>query len=177
MVVDLDTGALLESETLNGDGSTYCHTEAIEFTPVQPVESGAFIPVDLTTARRLQSADPNRVLLPEEVAGFRLADAYEWDDEGGTMAYYDDGFFSFAVVHSRRPFAVDGLDSEQYEHSGGTYARSFGPGWSLYVWETERGGLALYGDLPLDLQEAVIEGLPAPNRPGFFTRLWRRLFG
>jgi hypothetical protein len=37
--------------------------------------------------------------------------------------------------------------------------------------------MALVGDLPPDLHEAVLEELPRPETPGLFRRLWRSLFG
>ena len=39
------------------------------------------------------------------------------------------------------------------------------------------GGMALVGDLPPDLHEAVLSEMPHPEDPGFFRRWWRSLFG
>ncbi|HSO49614.1 MAG TPA: hypothetical protein VLS86_03630, partial [Acidimicrobiia bacterium] len=58
-----------------------------------------------------------------------------------------------------------------------TYARSFSPGQVAMAWETLAGGMALVGDLPPDMHEGVLAGLPAPEDPGLFRRLWRNLFG
>jgi hypothetical protein len=37
--------------------------------------------------------------------------------------------------------------------------------------------MALVGDLPPDMHQTVLSGLPAPADPGLFRRLWRNLFG
>jgi hypothetical protein len=37
--------------------------------------------------------------------------------------------------------------------------------------------MAMVGDLPPDMHEGVLAGLPAPEDPGLFQRLWRSLFG
>lgn len=63
------------------------------------------------------------------------------------------------------------------ERGAGIYARWFGAGQAMYVWESEQGGMALYGDLPADLQTAVLDELPAPHNVGMLGRLWRNLFG
>ena len=60
---------------------------------------------------------------------------------------------------------------------GGEYVRWFGAGQAIYVWETSEGGLAMYGDLPLDLQDQVLDALPEPARFGILARWWRNLFG
>ena len=35
----------------------------------------------------------------------------------------------------------------------------------------------MLGDLPLDLQDAVLGELPKPGKPEFFSRFWRKIFG
>jgi hypothetical protein len=37
--------------------------------------------------------------------------------------------------------------------------------------------MALVGDLPPDMHEDVLAGLPTPTDPGLLQRLWRSLFG
>ena len=73
-------------------------------------------------------------------------------------------------------FALSDSDASDVELDGGSYRRLFEPGRSTYVWESEMGGMSMVGDLPLDLQEAVLAELAPAERPGLLTRLWRRLF-
>ena len=52
--------------------------------------------------------------------------------------------------------------------------RSNGDVWQWDMWQS---GMALVGDLPPDLHEAVLSEMPHPEDPGFFRRWWRSLFG
>ena len=53
----------------------------------------------------------------------------------------------------------------------------FTAGQVTYAWETREAGMALVGDLPPDLHEAVLAAMPHPEDPGLFRRWWRALFG
>ncbi len=98
--------------------------------------------------------------------------------ENSLVAYYSDGVFSFTVIASRRAVSIPELeDAPTVEVGDSKYQRHFLPGQVVYSWESKRGGYALIGDLPVDLQEAVLAELPRSGRPGFFVRLWRSWFG
>jgi hypothetical protein len=169
LVVDAEIGALLRVATFVGDGDLYCERKFISFDPEPPAFAQSSAESDVEITVTVVESD-----LPEELAGFERLDVYE-DEEGFVFAYYSDGFFSFAVFQTP---AVVALDSSSAAVFGGqAYARSFSPGQVALAWETLAGGMALVGDLPPDMHEAVLAGLPAPEDPGLFRRLWRNLFG
>lgn len=172
LVFDGVTGALIESDVLNADGSVYCQTRMLDFSPV---ESGAVAGED-DDATTLEPVDADGTDLPADVAGFTRLDAYEWD-AGGVIGYYTDGLFSFSLLATNRPVEMDAPGTVEVASSDASYQRWFGPGQVVMVWDTDAGGLALTGDLPVDLVEAVTAELPAPRRPGLLSRVWQRLFG
>ena len=172
VVFDFATGALLSMSTFNGDGSEYCAVETTTFR--QPI--GLFeqsVPVEADSELERIDADP--VVAPSTVAGFVRLDTYRWR-ESGSASFYSDGLFSFTLVSAPTTFALSDSDASDVELDGGSYRRLFEPGRSTYVWESEMGGMSLVGDLPLDLQEAVLAELAPAERPGLLMRLWRRLF-
>lgn len=169
LVVDEETGALVEAVTLDIDGDVYCERRFVSFQAGEPQVEGEIQPEEGASAT--VAASPG---LPKEVAGFELLDQYE-DEDGVRFAYYSDGFFSFGVFETEQAVALPGAAT--IELGSGTYRRVFTAGQVTYVWETLAGGLALVGDLPPDLHEAVLAELPHPQDPGFFRRWWRNLFG
>ena len=169
LVFDVEIGALLRVVTFNGDGSIYCERRFVTFDPEAPP------PDDEDSADVIESAEGGAESdLPETLAGFERLDVYR-DDEGFVFAYYSDGFFSFAVFQIPSVVIID--TGSPVTLADRVYTRSFSPGQVTYAWETRRGGMAMVGDLPPDMHEAVLAGLPAPEDPGLFRRLWRSLFG
>ena len=169
LVVDAEIGALLKVATFVEDGDLYCERRFIAFDPAPPSLSQATTGSDVEFSVSVVDSD-----LPGSLAGFERLDVYE-DDEGFVFAYYSDGFFSFAVFET--PAVVLLGDGSVNTFAGRSYARSFSPGQVTLAWETLEGGMALVGDLPPDMHQAVLEGLPLPQDPGLFRRLWRNLFG
>ncbi len=170
LVVDDETGAVVEAVTLTVDNEIYCERRFVSLDTGPPAleESGS---------AGLEKIPPTLVgssNLPESVAGFALLDEYE-DEDGFRFAYYSDGFFSFALFET--PSTVDLPDSTPVELGSGAYLRVFTAGQAIYVWETLESGMALVGDLPPDLHEAVLAEMPHPEDPGFFRRWWRAWFG
>ncbi len=168
LVIDDQTGALVQAVTFTGDGDVYCTRRFVSIdasapvgTDKQPVESVA---VD-------QVAES---MLPAEVEGFVRLDHYE-DADGFSFAYYSDGFFSFALFET--PSMVELPGANEVEFESGVYRRAFDAGQASYVWPTDDGGMALIGDLPPDLHESVLAAMPEPQGDGFLRRWWRALFG
>jgi hypothetical protein len=174
LAFDVVTGALLSSRISNADGSVYCETEMIRF---EEGGDGSARTGDAAAVVRLEAVDPPADgRLPHRVGGFLRLDTYAWGD-GGVIAYYSDGLFSFTLLASDAPVELDAEGVSELTAASGSYARWFGAGQAIYVWETDDGGVAFYGDLPLDLQEEVLADLPAPDRPSLITRWIRTLFG
>ena len=168
LTFDQATGALLRSETLNDDGSVYCTTKLTSFVPGTPrVDGGG--EGDVRTLSRVKEFSDT--VFPAKIGGFRRLDVYGWN-QVGQMAYYSDGFFAFALYNVKGRFSVEDIsEARDWEGDLGTYQRWFRPGTVTLVWDTTAGGMALHGDLPVDLVEMVLEGLPEPSRPGFFSRI------
>lgn len=168
LTFDQETGALLRSETLNSDGSVYCTTRMTSFVPGTPrVPSGSSGEV-----RKLEKdTDFPEEVFPVELGAFRRLDVYGWNHDG-EMGYYSDGFFAFALYHVPGRFSVSGIsDAKTWTANLGKYSRWFRPGTVTLVWDTAEGGIALHGDLPVDIQATVLAELPAPTRPTFFDRI------
>ncbi len=176
MTFDAETGALLRSIVFQAGQRVYCDARMVSFDPSAPgiVTSGA----EPEVVHVLEStAEFDQRALPDEVEGFVRLDQYRYDDSS-VLAYYSDGFFAFTLLHSRRPVRLETSEAlTRVESGNGFYERIYGPGTSLYVWESRLGGLAMFGDLPPDLQDRVLAGLPEPDQPSIFIRWWRRIFG
>ncbi len=170
MVLDAETGAIVRVASFDDQGQQYCLRRFLSFDPTDP----------LLTVR--DPVEPDGMTLIEEVptdiplsvAGFTLLDRYR--DEGGLeLAYYSDGFFSFALFNA--PVAVDLESGVSVLFGDFTYMREFSAGQVTYGWQVRGRGMALVGDLPPDLHDEVLSALPRPADLGFLHRIWRNLFG
>jgi hypothetical protein len=169
LVFDVEAGALLRVVTFNADGSVFCERRFVTFDPGAPPAD------DAEPAPSVEPAEGGvESSLPETLGNFERLDVYQ-DEEGFIFGYYSDGFFSFAVFQT--PAAVAAGSGSPVIVGEQAYIRSFGAGNVTYAWETRSGGMALVGDLPPDMHEGVLLGLPAPQDPGLFRKLWRNLFG
>jgi hypothetical protein len=169
LVFDVEAGVLLRVVTFNADGSVFCERRFVTFDPGMPPD------VDAEPAPSVEPAEGGvESNLPETLGNFERLDVYQ-DEERFVFAYYSDGFFSFAVFQT--PATVAAGSGSPVTIGERAYIRSFGAGNVTYSWETRSGGMALVGDLPPDMHEDVLTGLPAPQDPGLLRRLWRNLFG
>ena len=169
LVFDDETGALVEAVTFTIGGEVYCERRFVSLeTEIGPTDT---LPEPRASDAPVQAEESD---LPQAVSGFERLDQYE-DEEGLRFAYYSDGFFSFAVFET--PTRVALPEATVVELASGVYDRAFTAGQVSFVWETTEGGMALVGDLPPDLHEAVLAAMPGPEDPGFFRRWWRNLFG
>lgn len=169
LTIDDETGAVVEAVTLTIDNEVYCERRFVSLDTGVPVIEERTSSPENTSPTLVETSS-----LPERVSGFVLLDQYE-DEDGVRFAYYSDGFFSFAMFET--PTAVAVPDSTSVEFDSGVYRRVFTAGQATYVWETRDSGMALVGDLPPDLHEAVLAEMPHPEDPGVFRRWWRALFG
>lgn len=168
LIVDRATGVLLSVITFDTDGNVYCERKFTSFKPGEPLWPA------LDSAETQQLVVTDESTLPESLAGFTRLDVYV-DESGLNFGYYSDGFFSFAVFESSVGIILTG--GVRHEVGQLVYQREFTPGQVTYTWPIERGGMALIGDLPPDMHDAVLAELPPPYDPGFLKRLWRSLFG
>jgi hypothetical protein len=167
LIFDTQLGAVMKAVTYSADGTVYCERRFITFDPTPPV---------LTFVRHADDIideEPVDSDLPEEIAGFHRLDEYA--EDGLIFAYYSDGFFSFAVFET--DVVVELSDAARIIIDDDEYRRAFDPGQVTFVWETESGGMALIGDLPPDMHQEVLAGLPPPGRASWWGRIWRGLFG
>ena len=169
LVIDDETGAVVEAVTLTIDNEIYCERRFVSLDTEEPVIDEPASDRGEGSLTLVETSD-----LPESVAGFELLDQYE-DDEGVRFAYYSDGFFSFALFETPSPVQLPESTTVVFET--GEYRRVFTAGQVTYVWETLDAGMALVGDLPPDLHDAVLTDMPHPQDPGLFRRWWRALFG
>lgn len=169
LTIDDETGVVVKAVTLTLDNDVYCERRFVSLDTEVPEldkksgDSAGAPPTLVETSS-----------LPERVSGFELLDQYE-DESGVRFAYYSDGFFSFALFET--PSAVAVPEATPVELESGDYLRVFTAGQVTYVWETRDSGMALVGDLPPDLHQAVLAEMPRPEDPGLFRRWWRALFG
>ncbi|HEX2154005.1 MAG TPA: hypothetical protein VHL52_08500 [Acidimicrobiia bacterium] len=173
LVVDHATDAVVRTSTYDGDGSLYCDRRLLSFdTDVSDVPE-VVLSSDVDTAQPIDDAPAE---LPESIEGFSLVDTYSLAD--GTLSYYSDGFFSAGVVMTDRPIDPDSDDGMvEVEDDTGAYRRSYQAGMVSVTWLSGSGNMAVIGDLPPDLLEALLDDLPQPTQENFFDRLWTRLFG
>ncbi|HSM45822.1 MAG TPA: hypothetical protein VK969_12465 [Acidimicrobiia bacterium] len=170
LVIDDETGAVVKAVTLTVDDDVYCERRFVSLSTEAPeFDDKAASATERTAPATIESSS-----LPELVTGFQLLDRYE-DEDGFTFVYYSDGFFSFALFDTPKVVALPEAAVAEFDHAD--YQRVFTAGQVAYVWETRDGGMALVGDLPPDMHEAILSEMPHPQDPGFFRRWWRNLFG
>lgn len=176
LTFDQATGALLESETFNADGSLYCRNRLVTFQADVAGELGTYSLAPQGSPIDAPSEDVEEQL-PATVASFQRVAIYEWSDRDIVTGHYSDGLFSMTIFVSDRDIEVAEMaDREPVELDTGTYQRSFDVGKAVYAWRSADGGYVLVGDMPLDMQEEVLGLLPAPEELSFFSRLWRSIF-
>lgn len=171
LTVDSATGAIVQTVSLDASGAPYCERRLLSFqtegirTP--PVSIGQ----EVDSATPIESAPPAVV---DANNGFQLLDTYAI--EQGTMSYFTDGFFTAGVVVTQRPISLP-AEAVTVQAESGIYLREYEAGTVTVTWKAGDSNYAVIGDLPPDLLEDFIAGLPAPTDSGFLGRLWERLFG
>lgn len=170
ILIDDETGVMVKVASFDDQGRQYCLRRFVSFDATDP-DLGAVPPVD---AEGMTLVEGEPLDLPLEVSGFTLLDRYV-DSHGVELAYYSDGFFSFALF--KAPVRVELAGGVEHHDGSYRYLRDYAAGQVTYVWQVRGTGYALVGDLPPDLHAAVLATLPRPAELGFFHRMWRNLFG
>ncbi len=174
MVIDDESTVPLVTEILDGRGNAFRVAVLIDFTPgPQPMPSDMPEMHEQMMVTRTPAPDH----LGTEVAGYRRADTYR-GDEGTLQAFYTDGLFSFSLFETKRTSRMGAFETATtFEVNGHTYRRIVAPSEVWVQWNAPDHSYVLVGDLPPDHIAAVLTELPEPGDPGFWVRLWRRLFG
>lgn len=157
LLVDRATSVPLSLTSFEADGDVHCTFAFIEWEP-----GGG------TAADQIESV-ADATSLPEAVGGFALGSTVAGD--GFVAGHYGDGVFTFSLTLWDGTFEIEGGGAGPFDQV------ELGPGRSLLAWPVDAQTLVMIGDLPADLREGVVAQLPEPDVPGFFLRLWRRLFG
>lgn len=171
---DTATSVVMRSEILNGDGSSYCTTQLIEFSI-----GDAGVAAGVTVSSSATVPEPRATdSLPAQLAGFALVRMSEGPQPSVTSAFYADGLFSFTLLHSQASITVPELSrTDAVAINGHEYQRDFQLGRAAYSWNSRSGGYVLVGELPVDKQLEVLSELPAPESRNLFQRFWDGLFG
>lgn len=173
LTVDTETDAVVRARTYDDDGALYCDRRMLTFTAGTTDMPDVAVTVEVEASTPIDEVPS---LLPDEIDGFLLLDTYPLDD--GTLSYYSDGYFSVGVVVTERPFGFAPEDEvTTVTTEAGEYRRSYQAGSVTVTWESDEGNLAVIGDVPPDLLDSILDGLPAPVNEGFLGRIWSRLFG
>lgn len=173
MVVDVETGAPLQTEVFDGEGHLFRYSTMVEFSPETPAMDDY---EDDGDYRMMVPLDEARV--PDRPGRYVLVDVYTAPADG-QQAFYTDGLFTFSL------FAMDGTadvndvaaDSWPWVSGGFEYVRKVTPAEVWVLWSASGSTYALVGDLPPDHLDEVLANLPRPERRNWFSRVWNNLFG
>lgn len=173
LVFDVKTGAPVAAEVYDSAGELFRFAAMLSFDPSMDGLSGmpAGEPDYEVVLSRVSTT------LPASVAGYTRVDVYDAPG-GGVHAFYADGLFSFSIFELPKD-AGDGRfrDADTVEMNDRPYRRLLTPSDVWLMWRSSDATLVLVGDLPPDHLASVLEGLPGPERRGFFSRLWGGIFG
>lgn len=173
LTVDAETEAVVRTRTYDDSGDLYCDRRMLTFSPGTSAIPEVAVAVDVEAAT---PTDDIPSVLPDEIDGFFLLDTYPLED--GTLSYYSDGYFSVGVVVTSRGFGfAEGEEVTTISTQKGEFRRSYQAGSVTVTWESADGNLAVIGDVPPDLLESILGGLPQPASEGFLGRIWSSLFG
>ncbi len=181
LVVDERSAVPLLTEVLDGDGRVYRLAVLIDFESGESMDRvAAADPVSELSGMagmETMAAAPPPPSLPEQVAGYRRADAYRVSDDT-VQVFYTDGLFSFSVFEAPRGATPEAFRAAAtWEVAGERYRRIVTPAHAWIQWHSPNRSYVLVGDLPPDHLAAVLTGLPEPGDRSWIVRLWRRLFG
>lgn len=173
MTVDSATGALLETEVYDADGTLFRHSAMVEFSPTISEMADYVDDGDYSMMLPLEEAQ-----LPSEIWRYELIDAYSapGDAEHG---FYSDGLFrhSLFTIPGRIDIRSLASDAEAWTVEGVDYYRVVTPVEVWVLWNTPDATYALVGDLPPDHLTAVLEELPRPGNRNWLASIWHKLFG
>lgn len=172
MVIDVATGATLETEVFDADGNRFRSSNMVRFSP---------------SAAGMEDYEDDgeyKMMLPLDEAGvpdgagrYRLIDAYAAPAEA-EHGFYTDGLFRFSLfAFDGRHDVTDFDNGHAWAVDGFEYVTLIKPAALWVLWKAPDQTFVLVGDLPPDHLEEVMADLPRPGQRNWFVRAWRRMFG
>lgn len=173
VLVDRQSSAPLLTEVYDGEGEVFRYTSMVDFSPFEqsmpspPLRRGDY---EMVMPRY-------NTTLPTNAAGYERFDVYAGPG-GSQQGFYGDGLFSFSLFRVGTATTVPLPDDAiGVEISGSTYDVVVAPAELWLTWTSGDDRYVLVGDLPPDHLEDVLGQLPRPDKPNWFQRAWRSLFG
>lgn len=172
LLIDNNTGASLITETYRKDGTLFRRSSLQDFRAYRTYDA----PTDRDGQYEIvMPADSD--LLPDELAGYRLVDAFP-APANSAQGFYSDGLFTFSLFVFPPGTPVTGFeDAMPFVTDAGTYDATPTPDDVRITWSAPDQELVVVGDLPPDHLGDVLAELPAPDSGSVFARWWKRLFG
>jgi hypothetical protein len=173
LVVDDRSGALLIQELYSDNGDLFRRTTLSDFRAYRTYEAPmdeADVPMEV-----VMPEDSN--LLPEDVAGYSLIDAFNAPG-GSEQGYFSDGLFRFSLFVLNGRTVVTGFEEPMAFVTGdGVYDMVATAQAVRLSWQDGSNNYVLVGDIPPDHLRAILADLPSPSSAGMWGRWWQRLFG
>lgn len=172
-VVDDRSGAFLIQELFNESGDLYRRTTLADFRAYRTYEA----PMDEAEVPMEVVMHEDAALLPENVAGYELVDAFSAPG-GSEQGYFTDGLFRFSLFVLDGRTVVTGFEEPMaFATESGVYDMMATAQAIRLRWQNGSDNYVLVGDLPPDHLAAVLSELPSPDSHGMWSRWWNRLFG
>jgi len=173
LIVDERSGAVLLSETFNGQGRVFRTVSLSEFKPYRMYPE----PEEMSSVPVQVIMHSNSDLLPNELAGYQIVDVFPGPG-GSEQGFYSDGLFGFSVFAISKRTTIEGFaDSMALVTDDGLYEMVPTAQDVRIRWADKDRNYVLVGDIPPDHLEEILTVLPAPGRDSMLKIWWRKLFG
>jgi len=173
LIVDKLSGAVLYSETYNGQGRIFRTMVLGDFKPYRmypETEEMASVPVQVI----MHSESEN---LPDELAGYKIVDVFPGPG-GSEQGFYSDGLFGFSLFAISKRTAISGFDdSKPLVTRSGVYQMIPTAQDVRIRWADGNRTFVLVGDVPPDHVEEILGALPPPGSASMLSIWWHKIFG
>jgi hypothetical protein len=173
LIVDRRSGAVLLSETFNGEGRIFRTVSLSDFKPYRMYPE----PDDMSSVPVQVIMHSESDLLPDELAGYRIVDVFPGPG-GSEQGFYSDGLFGFSLFAISKRTAIEGFDeSMALVTDVGVYEMIPTAQDVRLRWADKDRNFVLVGDIPPDHLEEILAELPSPEGESMLKILWHKLFG